>query len=309
MENNNQEKTKMDPPRNSNRWLYVVLAVLALGIIGLSFWLISVKSEVKTLRTEKEVQKFELESELDSIMSQHAEVKQAYGELSDSLVVMDSVFQANAKEIKQLLNFKWDYYKVRKKLENLQVVAQGYVRKMDSIVVVNENLTVENLQMKEEIKIEQRKYKNLEEVKGELEEKVDEASYLGVYNLEGVAVRVRGGNKESETDKIRRTDRIRVCFTIGKNTIIEPGDQTIYIRIAQPDKEILAKGRGEQFTFEHQGEMLQYSELKNINYQNEPVDICVRYNIRDTQELQEGLYHVDLFQGDKNIGHTTFELK
>ena len=309
MENKNQEKVVAPPQPNSNKWMYVVLAILALGIIGLSFWLLSVKNEVKTLRTEKEIQKFELERELDSIINEHAQVKQAYGEMSDSLVAMDSVFQANAKEIKQLLNYKWDYYKVQKKLSSLQKIAQGYVRKMDSIVVINEVLTLENMEMKEEIKIGERKYKSLEKVKGELEEKVDEASFLGIYNLEGIAAYVKGSGKETETDKVRRTKRIRVCFTVGENTITEPGERTIYIRIAQPDKEILAKGRGEQFTFVHNDEVLQFSEVKKINYQNEAVDVCVRYNIRDTQELQIGLYHVDLFEGDKNIGHTTFELK
>ncbi len=309
MENKNQERNTAPAPRSTNKWMYIVLIVLALGIIGLSFWLISVKSEIKTLRTEKEMQRFELQTELDSIVYEHIMIKQEYGELSDSLIAYDSIFQANAKEIKQLLNYKWDYYKVRKKLSNLQEVAQGYVRKMDSVVTINEVLTTENLQMKEEIKIEKRKFQSLEKVKGELEEIVDEASYLGVYNFNGIPVRVKGSGKETVTDKIRRTDRIKVCFTVGKNTIIEPGDRTIYIRIAQPDKEILAKGRGEKYTFVHHGETLQYSESKKIKYQNEAIDVCVRYNIRDTQDLQPGLYHVDIFEGDKNIGHTTFELK
>lgn len=308
MESNNQEKSN-PVPRNSNRWVYVVLVILALGIIGLSVWLISVKSEVSSLRVEKEAQRFELQNELDSIVDEHMKVKEAYGELSDSLVSMDSVFQANAKEIKQLLNYKWEYYKVQKKLSRLQKVAQGYVQKMDSIVTVNQALTDENLQMKEEIKIEQRKYKTLEQAKGELENKMDEASYLGIYNLEADPVRVKGSGKETSTDKIRRTDRIRVCFTVGENSLLEPGEKTIYVRIAQPDKEILAKGRSDKYTFVYNGEVLQYSEKKDIDYQHEPMDLCVRYNIRKTQELQVGLYHVDLFEGDKNIAHTTFELK
>lgn len=308
METNNQEKNNV-APRNSNRWVYVLLVILALGIIGLSVWLISVKNEVSSLRVEKEAQRFELQSELDSIVSEHIKVKEAYGQVTDSLTVMDSVFQANAKEIKHLLNYKWEYYKVRKKLSNLQEVAQGYVRKMDSIVTVNQVLTEENLQMKEEIKLEQRKYKTLEQAKGELENKVDEASYLGIYKLQATPVRVRGGGKETPTDKIRRTDRITVCFTVGKNSLLEPGEKTIYLRIAQPDKEILAKGRGDKYTFIYNGEVLQYSESKSIDYQNEPMDLCLRYNIRETQELQVGLYHVDLFEGDKNIAHTTFELR
>lgn len=308
MENQTSEANEM-APRNSNMWLYIVLVILALGIIALSFWLISVKDEVKDLRTEKDVQRWELEKQLDSLVIEHIRIKDAYGDMSDSLAGMDSLFQANAKEIKDLLNYKWEFYKVKKKLDRLQVVSQGYIRKMDSIVVINQELSQENLEMKEEIKIANRNFKSLEQKKEQLKVKVDEASILGTYNLRGTPVHVKGSGKETETDKVNRVDRINVCFTLSANSIVEPGKRFIFIRIAQPDKEIMIAGRGDQFTFEHLGETLQYSAKKGVDYQQEAIDMCLRYNIRSTQELQPGIYHVDVFDGDNNIGHTTFELK
>jgi hypothetical protein len=180
---------------------------------------------------------------------------------------------------------------------------------MDSLYTVNHELTEENIQIKEEIKIEKRKNRELQGIKEELIEKVDEASVAGTYNIKANPVRVKGSGKETVTDKIRRTDRIRVCFTVAANSIIEAGKKTIYVRIAQPDKEILVKGRGEEYTFMHNGEMLQYSIKKNFTYQNEAIDLCIHWNRRQTLELQPGIYHVDIFEGDHNIGHTTFELK
>ncbi len=308
MENENQNIKEVQA-RSSNTWMYILLALLALVVIGLSVWLISVKREVTTLKSEKEVQRWELQKQLDSIVDEHVKIKQAYGELSDSLVGMDSIFQANAKEIKHLLNYKWDYYKVRKKLTRLQVVAQGYVREMDSIVSVNQSLTQENFEIKEAIKKANRNYQNLEKEKGALEEKVDEASVLHAYNLVATPMHVKGSGKEVPTDKLKRVKRITVCFTVGKNTIVEPGKRTVYLRIARPDKEILMKGRGNKYTFEYLGKALQYSQNKDFDYQNESIDMCLRYNIRNTQDLQPGVYHADLFVGNNNIGHTTFELK
>jgi cell division protein FtsB len=308
MEDQLQENNQ-PTPRNSNLWLYIVLVVLALGIIGVSVWLISTKNEVKQLRAEKDVQKWELERELDSLVLLHVQVKAEYGEVSDSLAGMDSLFQANAKEIKSLLNYKWEFYKVKKKLNRLQVVAQTYVRRMDSIVVVNEILTIENLEMQEEIKIEKRKNKSLEKEKVVLVEIVDEASILSTYNLKGTPVHVKGSGKEAPTDKVKRVKRINVCFTLSENMIVGAGEKILYVRIAQPDKEILIAGRGDKYLFEHQGESLQFSAKKKINYQNEAMEICMKYNIRGTQEIQAGLYHVDVFDGDNNIGHTTFSLR
>lgn len=289
--------------------MLVVIVVLVLGLIGLVFWIMSLRTDVNDLRSEKDYTKWQLERQLDSIVLEHDRVKEAYGELSDSLAGMDSTFQAQADEIKELLNYKWEFYQVKKKLDRLQVVAQGYVRRMDSLVVINEELKQENLEMKEEIKIAQRNYKSLEKEKGVLEEKVDEASRLNTYNLRAQPVHVKGSGKERLTDKVNRVSRINVCFTLSENKIIPPGSKTLYVRIAQPDKEILIAGRGVNYTFLHQGDTLQYSIKKGLNYQNEALDICLQYNLRSTQEVQAGNYHVDVFDGDNNIGHTTFELR
>lgn len=308
MEADNQE-VNVQARKSSNLWLYIILVLLALGIIGISFWLISVKNNMNNLLDEKEQQRIELVAELDSLLVEHNQIKESYGALSDSLLTKDSLIQANALEIKKLLNTKWEYYKIKKKLSSLQRVAQGYVLQMDSLYTVNHELTEENLKIKEEIKIEKRKNKQLEGLSEELTSKVTEASVLKVYNLEADPVHLKGSGKEVVTDKIRRTERIRVCFTIGENTIITPGTKNIYIRIAQPNKEILAKGRGSEYTFMHQGETLQYSMHEAIDYQNEAIELCLRWDKRSTKEMEVGLYHVDIFEGDNNIGHAIFELK
>lgn len=294
---------------SSNLWMYIVIVIMALGIVGVSLWLLSVKSTMNELLAEKEVQKIELEQELQSLMTAHEEIKFAYGDVTDSLQVMDSVIHANAVEIKKMLNFKWEYYKIKKKMSKLQVIAQGYVRQMDSIVTINQDLTEENLQIKEEIKIEKRKYRKLEEQTVALSGKVDKASVLSVYNLKSSPIHKKGGGKEVETDKIRRVDLIKVCFSLGENSIIEPGERTIYVRIAQPDKKILVKTRGDEYSFMVKGEVLQYSIKREVNYENSAVDMCFRWQKRTSQELMPGLYHVDIYEGENNIGHTSFILR
>ena len=308
-EKNNFEIQDKEMPKNSNLWMYILLVILALGIIGLSIKLISVKNEMKGLLVEKEVQRTELQKELDSLIQQHQNIKVEYGELSDSLSSKDSVIEANAVEIKKLLNTKWEYYKIKKKLTRLQVISQGYVRQMDSIYTINHELTEENQQIKEEIKIEKRKNKQLQQTKEVLKGKVDQAATLQLFGLKATPVHKKGSGKERSTDKIKRVDRVKVCFTIGKNTIIDPGNKNIYIRISRPNKEILVKARGDEYSFVFKGETLQYSIKQTIDYQNQAVDQCAYWNRRSTLELKPGVYHVDVYEGNHNIGGTTFTLK
>ncbi|MDY0076128.1 MAG: hypothetical protein RBR87_02540 [Bacteroidales bacterium] len=297
------------PSPNATRWLYILLAIFALIIIGLSIWLISTKSNLRVLQEEKEQQKIGLQRELDSLILSHNETKRAYGDLADSLTAKDSLIQANAIEIKQLLNTKWEYYKIKKKLERLQVISQGYVRQMDSLYAVNRELTEENERIREEFNLERKRNVQLSKVKEELTDVVEMAAELRTFNVSAKAMRQRGSSREVETDKVKRVERVKICFTIAENKVVQAGNKNIYIRIAAPDNQILAKGRGDEYSFMHQGERLQYSIMESVEYQNKNEEICVYWNKRDTQELTEGLYSIDIYEGETLIGQTSFNLR
>ncbi len=306
-----EEKTLSNPipSPNATRWLYLLLGVFALVIIGLSIWLISTKSNLRVLQEEKEVQRIELQREVDSIIQVHNQIKIAYGELADSLSIKDSIIQANAVEIKKLLNTQWEYYKIKRKLDRLQVISQGYIRQMDSLYTVNQHLTEENVRMREEIDQERRRVSQLTQDKEDLAEVVEMAAVLRTFNLSATGIRQRGRNREVETDRHRRVEIMRICFTVAENTVIEPGEKTIYIRISGPDGEVLARGRDEQYSFMYNEERLQYSIMHTIDYQNVNLEVCLDWIKRETLDLEEGVYNVDVFHGDHQIGQTSLFLR
>ena len=296
---------------NSSRTMMILAIVFGIAAIVLVILLFQTRSNLKGLLAEKEQQRLELKSELDSVLIEHERVKLEYGQLSDSLEVKDSLIQANAVEIKRLLDTEWEYYKVKKKLSQLQVIAQGYVVQMDSLYRVNAALTEENQTMKKDIKTLQKAKDEADKDREQLTEKVEIAAILKAINMEAIGLRYRtGSEKEVPTDKVQRVDQVRVCFTIAENKISTPGKKDIYIRIARPDQEILIKSRLDNYSFEYQGEQLQYSIMQTIEYENAPVDLCLYWK-KDysNQELTPGLYHVDIFCENAIIGHTTFTLR
>ena len=96
--------TERTSSTRSKGWLYGILGALALVIIGLSCWLISLKGNLSTLENEKEQQRADFQAEVDSLLRVHNELKDNYGELSSQLAEKDSIIQADAEEIKKLLN-------------------------------------------------------------------------------------------------------------------------------------------------------------------------------------------------------------
>lgn len=294
----------------SKGWMYAILGLLALIIIGLSFWLISLKGNLNTLETEKEQQRADFQAEVDSLLRVHNELKANYGELSSQLAEKDSIIQADAEEIKKLLDSQWDYNRIKRKVTELQAISQNYVHQLDSLYVVNQELIAENERIREEVQEERKQNKNLQREKEELTSKVNMATVLRIYNLTADAVRFKGGSHETETDKAGRTERVRVTFTIGQNDLVESGLKTFYMRIADPNKEIITKGMGDEYAFTYQGELLQYTEKISVNYENKEKDIRAYYIKPTGKDMLPGYYFVDIYDDHDNlVGQTSFSLK
>lgn len=292
-------------------WLYALAALLLVAVIGiLIWWALSLKSDIATLEQEKEMQRIDFQSEVDSLMKVHNDLKESYGELSMELAEKDSIIQANAVEIKQLLDSQWDYNRIKKKVAALQAISQNYVRQMDSLYTVNKELVAENERIREEYQGEVRKNNNLTRQKEELTNKVNQAATMKIYNFSANAVRFKGGKSETVTDKASRTERIKIDFTLAQNDLTEAGTKVFYIRIADPTKAIISKGKGDDFAFESNGELLQYTERIRVSYDNKETPVRAYYNKPSDVEMMPGYYFIDVYeQGGKLIGQTSIELR
>ena len=291
-------------------WMYAILGVLALGIVGLFLKLSSVKDNLQELEAEKEMQRLDFQAEVDSLLRVHNELKESYGELSAELAEKDSIIQADAVEIKKLLDSQWDYNRIKKKVEALQTISQKYVRQMDSLYTVNRELVAENERIREEFQAERRQNTNLTRQKEELTNKVNQASAMKIYSLTASPVRFRGGDKETDTDRANRTERIKIDFTLAQNDLVQAGSKLFYVRIADPTKSVICKGTGDEYSFTSNGETLQYTEKVRVNYDNKETAVRAYYVKPDGIEMMKGFYFVDVYeQGGKLVGQTSFELK
>ena len=179
-----------------SRILKIVIAILILLLLLMVWKLFDTRSDIRTIRTESENIKQSLQAELDSVVAEHEFIKTEYGALADSLTTKDSIILANAKEIQKLLDTQWEYYKVKKKLDLLRKITQGYVHQVDSLFRVNQELKEENIEIKRVYRSEQRKNTELTKEKELLEEKVDQASVLRAYNITAEGIRTRGANNK-----------------------------------------------------------------------------------------------------------------
>jgi hypothetical protein len=287
----------------------VTIGILLAVIVIMAWMLMNNRTTVVTLVKEKDLQRTELQSELDSLLNEHARVKSSYGKLSDSLSQKDSVIMANAAEIKKLLGTQYEYYKVKKKLELLRKISQGYVHQIDSLFTVNAALKEENSQIRGNFQREQTKNEELNKDKSQLTERINSAAVLKAYKITVQALKTKAGDKERETDKASRVDKIKICFTLSENKLVSTGSRSVYVRIARPDKLILTHGRSDEYVVRVQGEDLQYSTMQSVNYDGTAMDLCLNYNIYSKDTLLKGTYLISVYADGREIGQSSFVLK
>ena len=309
---NPEERQKRVALRNRNMFIAAVCALILaiVFVIILSVKNTTIKGDLKTLEAEKEMQRADFQAEVDSLIKVHNELKESYGELSLELAEKDSIIQADAVEIKKLLDSQWDYYRIKKKVASLQAISQKYVRQMDSLYTVNRELVAENERIREEYRAEKRENTNLSRRNDELTGKVNLAATMKIHNLTANGVRFKGNSKETATDRASRAERIMVDFTVAQNDLVDPGTKLFYLRIADPTKAVISKGSGDEYSFVSNGESLQYTEKIRFNYDGKDGAVRAYYVKPADIEFMPGRYYIDVYeQGGKLIGQTSLELK
>nr|WP_319401228.1 hypothetical protein [uncultured Carboxylicivirga sp.] len=291
------------PQASHKRLIYIIstIAIVIVGIVLIMFFqnrqeykaIVSEMTEEKSLLTE-EFQTLALD--YDSLQSNNDTLnlmlEQEREKISHLIEEIKTIKATNASKIREY----------KKELTSLRSVMRNFVVQIDSLNQRNKELSEENQQYRSQVNKIQDSYKELEKQKETLAKKVDIASKLETYNYE-----VEGLNsKDRDTKKARNVSKIRVCFTIQKNITAPIGEKAVYIRIMRPDEALLLRSLDDKFTYE--GEEINFSARRIIEYGGEELDVCIFYNA-DEGELLPGTYTADLFADGFNIGTTQFELK
>ena len=293
------------------KWV-TLLAILALVFFGTTLYFgffakpVFNQEFIKTV-----VEKDYLQSELDSLLTEHERIKNEYGELSEQLTEKDSVILANAAEIQKLISGQADYRKIKRQLERLQNIAKEYVEDIDQLYTENQQLKEENKQVKAHLAESKKEIEAIKKDKQELDHTISTAAIHQAYNIYGRAVYFKNKNKEEVlTEKANRVDQFKTTFILGANSLIPAGPVTVYCRIAVPGTgRILTPGSGDAFTFEYQEEKLQYTAKTTVNYDNQAETVTVVWDLPDGDKAVKGQYIIQIYTDNHYLGETSFELK
>ena len=303
--NNQTKETKTPryggPDQKTRLVLIIVIAALAVLIVVMGIFLYRFSSDLK--KTEEanlllKEQKVELETKLNGLIVE-------YDSLMTTNDSINRLLATEQEKIRRLLRYRAsDATKIKmytKELETLRNVMRSYIVQIDSLNMRNQELTAENVMVRTRLREVETDRDELSKQKDLLSSQVQLASVLTAKNII-----VSPLNKNSKVkDKVNKVEKIKVCFTIRENSVAEPGPRDVYMRIIRPDDVVLASDAND--LFEYNGEMVIYSAVRELEYENKDIDMCIFWDNAET--LIPGIYTVILYCEGYEIGYTTFALK
>lgn len=305
------------PPANpqkekkSRDLVYIIIIILLTATCGvLGYLLTQQKTQIEIITVEKEKvnsEKESLQAELKDMLTQYEGMKTNNAELNDKLEDQETKIKELMAQAEKHKDDAYIIKKLKKETETLRVIMQGFVHTIDSLNTLNITLREEKKGVEKELGTQKEKFSSLEKEKENLAGQVKIGSRLRTKSISAVPQKVKSNNEHRETNRAKNTDVVRCCMNLDKNEIAKPGLKIIYMRVITPEGKVIADNNDEEHQFSFNGVKGLFSMKKEIDYQNEEMEVCMYLEIKS--EIPAGDYIVEVYTDEVEIGKTNFKLK
>ena len=287
---------------SSLKAVVVVLAVVLVGSLVYIFKMTSdtevVKTELKSTLTEKEtVMKDlqELKSTYDAAIAENTSMSDELTQERDKVVNLMNDLSKSKGDVASLAKYKTQSIALQSKMKVLMAENEGLKKQNTTLTTQRDSAVVVIGEAK----------KSNEALAGqneELSKVVEKAAKLTVLNTRGSAYKLKSSGKEVVTDKASRADVLKISFTIAENQVAQSGTKSYYVQVIDSKNNVLGDKKTENFG----DNILTYSFVSNVNYENKTVDVTE--NLRG-KDFPKGTYFVNIFDKDQLVSKTSFILK
>lgn len=292
--------------------LIIVLAALLLIVVGFGVTQVaSLKSQVQEARLENEELKLtndqlQLSNEFDVLNAEFQQYEdQAQRLANDTILAKYTAAKAKVEQLMQELKSEKVKSQARinelqSEISTLKKLLRHYIAQIDSLNKENAGLRAENQEIKDQNKRLSSQVKEVTRTAETLSERMSLAEKL---NVTGVSIQglKKNGKKEKNVTKAKQ---LMVTFTIPQNNSTPVGEKTIYLRIVNPEGQLLG-GTG---SFDFEGKSIPCTARKVIEYAGDEISgIKIYWDVNTT--LTAGDYTVELFTDGYRLTSRRFTLK
>ncbi|HEU0135894.1 MAG TPA: hypothetical protein VFQ50_01245 [Flavobacterium sp.] len=289
--------------QNSNSKLKAIIVILAILLAGSLAYMYKMSSDAKNDQTV-------LVKEKDDVMKDLIALKATYDTaIAENTSMSDELIAEREKVVRLMADLersKGDVAalsKYRDRYRALETRMNGLMKEIEVLKKENAGLVVQRDSVVVALG-QQRTFNDTLVIQNEnLAKTVEKASVLTVMNLRTQAVKERSSGKQIVTERARRADKLKVCFTLAENKVAKSGEKLYYVQIIDPKNNVIGEKLTEDFGA---GKSLTYSFTTNVSYANQTVDVC---ELVGGSDFAKGTYFVNIFDKGTLASKTSFVLK
>jgi len=288
---------------NKSTGLKVAIGILLVLFIGTGVYTSKLYNDKKETEATLTKEKEQVMADLSTMSKQYDLVIGENEAANQDLVEARARIQGLMDSLKISQNSVASLWNYKKKFLSLR-------EEMDELLTENEKLKLQNSSLatsldSTKVQLAERTMftDSLLVQNTELASVVETASMLQTVGLNGFGVIVRSSGKLVPTERAGRSDKIQVCYTVAKNTVVGAGDKELYVQVIDPNDAVL--GANEQVQFGDN--VINYSIVSKFNYENKNLNICEFVSPND--KFAKGKYTVNVYNQKELVSTSEFTLK
>ena len=274
----------------------IVVAVLLAAALAYVLW------QKNTLVGQLNVEKKEWTEQIEALQSDYESLSSDYDAIN---LQLDSSREEVAQLVERIKKTEaTNRVKMRqyeKELGTLRSIMRGYIVQIDSLNQLNHQLTADAAKARREA-AEHRK--RSEELSAQVEDLTGKVVTGSVIKARGI--RMEAYNSAGKViDRSRNVARLLVTLSLVENALAEPGPVRVYVRVKDPNGNLLDDGRGTTFTLG--GETLAATASREVDYQGQEVELSIYVN--NIPSFEKGIYTVDAYTTQAKLGSSELMLR
>ncbi|MBP5720550.1 MAG: hypothetical protein J6W82_05750 [Bacteroidales bacterium] len=279
----------------------VMIALIAVAVL-LAAALAYVLYQKNTLVGQLNIEKQELTEQIEALQSDYEALSSDYDAIN---LQLDSSREEVAQLVDRIKNTEaTNRVKMRqyeKELGTRRSIMRGYIVQIDSLNQLNHKLTVDAANARREA-AEHRKMN--EQLTAQVEDLTGKVVTGSVIKARGI--RLEAYNSAGKiVDRSKNVARLLVTLSLVENALAEPGPVRVYVRVKDPNGNLLDDGRGTSFSLG--GETLVATASREVDYQGQEVELSIYVN--NIPSYEKGIYTVEAFTSQARLGSAELMLR
>ena len=295
LERKEQERKANGGPKTI-MYAMIAVAVLLAGALAYVLW-------------QKNSLVGELEKDKAALTEQIVALQGDYESLSSDYDSINLQLDSSREEVAQLVErikkteatnrAKMRQYE--KELGTLRSIMRGYIVQIDSLNQLNHKLTVAAANARKDADEHRRMNEKLTAQVEDLSGKVATGSVIKARGI-----RVEAYNSAGKmVDRSKNVARLMVTLSLVENALAEAGPVRVYVRVKDPDGNLLSDGRGATFTYA--GETLDATASREVDYEGQEVELSIYVN--NIAAYEKGIYSAEAYTSQAKLGSAELMLR